>query len=118
DRVDADAEAADVEGEALGEVHQSGVGGASGDVAGGWLAAGVADDVEDGAGAALAHPRQQRAGEPDVAPQLEVVGGAPGLIVDAVDGAAGDGAGIVDKDIDLPQPVHGKAGERLDLIGL
>jgi hypothetical protein len=47
------------------------------------------------------HQREVGAGQIDVAEDLEVPGLTPACLVDLLDRAAGNGAGIVDEDVDL-----------------
>ena len=101
-----DADHADVVGEALaaeraGERHQRGVAGAAADIVGVEFFAGRADVVDDDAVPARLHLRIDRAGEVDVAEHLQLPGVTPGRLVDLVDRAARDVAGIVDEDVDV-----------------
>src|SRR5438876_6492008 len=94
-----DADDADVVGEALaaeraGECHQRGVAGAAADVIGIELLAGGADVIDDDAVAARSHLGIDRAGEIDVAEHLQLPGVTPGGLVDLVDRAARNIAGI------------------------
>ena len=119
DRAGIDADHADVVGEALaaeraGERHQRGVAGAAADVIGVEFFAGGADVVDDDAVAARLHLRVDRAGEVDVAEHLQLPGVTPGRLVDLVDRAAGNIAGIVDEDVD----VGGVLDEPGDVLGL
>jgi hypothetical protein len=81
--------------------HQRGVAGAAADVVGVELFAGRADVVDDDAVPARLHLRIDRAGEVDVAEHLQLPGVTPGRLVDLVDRAARDVAGIVDEDVDI-----------------
>src|SRR6185437_5913251 len=64
------------------------------------LAAG-ADHVDDHAFAALAHQIEIGAGEMDIAEDLQLPAGAPGGIVDIIDRAARNHAGVVVEDVDI-----------------
>src|SRR5258707_9504710 len=77
------------------------VAGAAADVVGIELFAGGADVVDDDAMAARFHLGVDGAGEVDVAEHFEVPGVTPGRLVDLVDRAAGNIAGIVDENVDV-----------------
>src|SRR6266849_3969807 len=106
DRTRIDADHADVVGEApaaerAGKRHQRGVAGAAADIIGVELFPGGADVVDDHAMSARFHLRVDRAGEVDIAEHLELPGVTPCRLVDLVDRAARDIAGIVDEDVDI-----------------
>src|SRR6185312_1280859 len=82
-----------------GEGHQRGVAGGAGDVVEIGVLAGGAEDVDDDAVAARAHPVVKAAGHVDVAEDLEIPGGAPAVLGDHVEIAAGDRPGVVDEDV-------------------
>src|SRR6202051_2207087 len=110
-RAGTDAARADVVGEALaaqraGERHQRGIAGAAADIIGVELLAGNADIVDDHAMAARFHLRIDRAGEVDISEYLELPGVTPGRLVDLVDRAAWNIAGIVDEDVDVGSLLH------------
>ncbi len=87
--------------EGAGEGHQAGVAGGAGDVGGGEFLAGGADDVDDDAGFARRHLRVDLPAERDEAEDLEVPGFSPGIVVHAEQGAGGNGAGVVDQEVDF-----------------
>src|SRR6185437_6186180 len=95
-----------------GEGHESGIAGAAGDIGCIEPLAGAADDVDDDATAARPHRRDISAAQIDVAEDFEVPGLAPARLVDLVERAAGDRAGIVHQDVDL-RMVVGKAARRI-----
>src|SRR5260370_6185848 len=106
DRAGIDADQADVVGEALaaecaGECHDRGIAGAAADIVCVEPFAGGADVVDDETVSACLHLRVDRAGEVDIAERLEVPGVTPGRLVDLVERAAGNVAGIVDEDVDV-----------------
>src|SRR5262249_7061197 len=68
--------------------------------------AGGADVVDDHPAAARLHLRIDRAGEVDVAEHLQLPGVAPGRLIDLVDRAAGNVAGVVDEDVDVGGILH------------
>ena len=114
-----DADHTDIVGEALaaeraGECHQRGVAGAAADIVGVEFLAGRTDVVDDNAVSARLHLRIDGAGEIDIAEHLQFPGVAPGRLVNLVDRAAGDVAGIVDEDVDIGGFLH-QAGNVLRL---
>src|SRR5581483_7722702 len=84
-----------------GEGHERGIGTAAGNVVRVHALAGTADDVDDDAAALRLHLREVGAREIDVAEDLEVPGLAPTRLVDLLDGATGNGAGVVDENVDV-----------------
>ncbi len=106
DRAGIDADHADVVGQALaaeraGKRHQRRVAGAAADIIGVEFFTGGADVVDDDAMAARLHLRVDGAGEVDVAEHFQLPGVTPGRLVDLVDRAAGNIAGIVDENVDV-----------------
>ena len=81
----------------------------------------VADDVDDGAAAARLHERIEGAGHVDGAEHLQIPGRAPSGLVDVEQCAAGNGAGVVDEDVDirklLGQPRHIGAVRKIGGVG-
>ena len=101
-----DADAVGVRGaaERPREGHQARVGGAARDVGRVHLLAGRADDVDDDAALLLFHGRIDRARQVDIAEHLQVPGLAPGVFVHFQEVAAGNGAGVVDEDVEVSRP--------------
>ena len=84
-----------------GERHEAGIAGGAGDIAEVEPLAAGADDVDDHAPAPRLHLLQIEPGEADIAEDLEIPADPPGRLVDVVDRATGDGAGIVDQNVDV-----------------
>ena len=111
DRPRIDADHADVVGEAFspecaGECHQCRIAGAAADIIGVELFAGSTDVVDDNAMAARFHLGVDRARQVDIAEHFQFPGVTPGRLVDLVDRAARDIAGIVDEDVDVGGIFH------------
>ena len=111
DRTRVDADHANIVGETLaaqraGKSHQRGVAGAAADIIGVELFAGGADVVDDDAAAARLHLRVDQTGEVDIAEHFQLPGVTPGRLVDLVDRAARNIAGIIDEYVDVGSVFH------------
>jgi hypothetical protein len=84
-----------------GKSHQRGVAGAAADVIGVELLAGGTNIVDDHPVPARFHLRINGAGQIDIAKHLEFPRMAPCGLIDLVDRAAGNIAGVVDENIDV-----------------
>src|SRR6202035_2402336 len=84
-----------------GERHQAGIAHGAGDIGGVEPFAAEPDNVDDDAALTLAHHAQIKPRQADIAENFEIPAGAPGRLVDVVERAARNGAGIVDQDVDV-----------------
>jgi hypothetical protein len=84
-----------------GEGHQRGIAGAAGDVTPGRPFPGCAKDIDNDTAAARLHRRIDRAAHIDVAEHFQVPSLTPPRLVDRLQVASRNGAGIVHQDIDV-----------------
>src|SRR5439155_26773000 len=96
--------------ERAGKRHQRGVAGAAADIIGVEFFAGGADVVDDDAVTARLHLGVDQPGQIDEAENLELPGVTPVRLVDLVDRAAGNIAGIVNENVDVGR-IAGEAGK-------